>query len=477
MTDRRHDPAKAPGLDIWAVTQVGIEYTGVALSQPLLEPGHVVAARYRIQKAIGRGGYGTVYCATRLEDNLGVALKLMHTRHIANPDKIRRFQREAALVARLHHKNVVETLDYGHTLDGLPFIIFELLRGHSLKYRLRNEGALSFARTCQISIQILRALRVAHALDIAHRDIKPANIYLCAGREDDFVKVLDFGIAKALGDKGEYPTAQLTRAGQLLGTPAYMSPEQIKSADIGLTCDLYSLGLVMAELLSGRKLVTGANEQKIFLAHLSAGPHVLSEAVRDTPLARLIGKAIEKEPGDRFASAEEMLNAIDVVAAAERFAGGPAGRADAEPPSELSQLKETVRTSEPPPASALAGLKETVRTSEGRVGDATTLASLQETVQMNSNVSVDELLRAQGISLPKLDSGTTAIITPQQQRPAGPVVADAGGAERSTEFIQSFAPASRAHIRVATWVLPLLVVITLAAIALTIWVFRSPLLP
>lgn len=372
------------------------------MSQPTLEPGYVVGAQYRIDKAIGRGGYGTVYCATRLEDNLPVALKLMHDKHVANPEKIKRFQREAALVTRLHHRNVVDTLDYGHTDEGLPFIIFELLRGHSLKYRLKQEGALSFTRACQISIQVLRALTAAHALEIAHRDIKPANIYLCAGREDDFVKVLDFGIAKALHDK-KAPTTQLTRVGQMLGTPAYMSPEQIKGFGVDLSCDLYSTGLVMSELLSGRKLVSGANEQMVLLAHLSAEPHQLSEAVMETPLGRVIAKAVEKDPQNRFSSAEEMLAAVEAVAAAERF--GAASQTSSElssPPSALSQLKATVRTHEPdaPPPSSLAGLKATVRTEEPSTEEPPPLSNLQETVRMDPNVSVDDILRKHGVDLP-----------------------------------------------------------------------------
>lgn len=439
------------------------------MSQPLLEPGHVVAARYRIDKAIGRGGYGTVYCATRLEDNLGVALKLMHTKHVGNPEKIKRFQREAALVTRLHHKNVVETLDYGHTDEGLPFIIFELLRGHSLKYRLKKEGALSLTRTCQISIQVLRALDAAHALEIAHRDIKPANIYLCAGREDDFVKVLDFGIAKALVDRGA-PATQLTRVGQLLGTPAYMSPEQIKSSDVGLTCDLYSMGLVMSELLSGRKLITGANEQMIFLAHLSADPHELSEAVAATALGRIIAKAIEKDPNERFRSAEEMLAAVEATAAAERF--GVASRVPsseiASPPSALSQLKETVRTSgepEGPPPSSLAGLKETVRTSDSIDGDPASLADLQHTVRMDPNVSVDDILRQHGIDVPNLDASKThGARTTEMETPPAPNLSTATATGVPSE----------AKPKLAAWLLTLLIVVTAVAAGVAYWFTRQP---
>ncbi len=361
----------------------------------------MIAERYRIDKAIGRGGYAFVYRATRLADGGAVALKLMHSRHAQNPEKIKRFQREASLLTRLHHPNIVETLDFGHDAAGVPFIVFELLRGHSLKFRLRKEGALSFSRTCKISIQVLRALCAAHALDVAHRDIKPGNIYLARGHDDDFVKVLDFGIAKALADD-PLTTTQLTRVGQLLGTPSYMSPEQIRGGDVGLTCDLYSLGLVMAELLSGRKLIDGKNEQQVFLTHLSAQPHPLSEAVKESPLGRIIEKAIEKEPGDRFASAEQMLAAVEVVAAAERFEStSQRPPASTGPPSVLAQLKETVRTTEGP-TSQLAGLLQTVRTAESVDGASgpPNLAGLQQTVRLPENVSMDAILRQHGIIVP-----------------------------------------------------------------------------
>ncbi len=190
------------------------------------QPGEIIAERYRVEAAIGRGGYGSVYRVTSLQGGPQVALKVMHARLQHREVEIKRFQREVSLVARLQHPNVVRTIDYGHTSDGMPFSVFELLRGSALKYALRQEGPQGLDRAGAILLQVLHALEAAHSLGVIHRDIKPANIFLCAQADPNAsVKVLDFGIAKALSADTQADYTSLTATGQMLGTPHYMAPE------------------------------------------------------------------------------------------------------------------------------------------------------------------------------------------------------------------------------------------------------------
>ena len=274
--------------------------------------GTVIAERYRIESPIGEGGFGAVYRATNLPTGEVVAVKMLHARHLGRETEVKRFQREAALVTRLDHPNIVKTLDYGHTGDGAPFIVFELLAGLSLREKLRAEGALSITRAGRVTVQVLLALEQAHALSIVHRDIKPANIFLVAGRDDDFVRVLDFGVAKALTPDSANLT-KLTATGTFIGTPAYMAPEQIKGAAIGPSADLYSLGLVLSELITGKKVVQGSSDIDVLMAHMTPEPLPLSEAVLESPFAAAIRRATEKEPSARFANAAEMRAAIEAA--------------------------------------------------------------------------------------------------------------------------------------------------------------------
>jgi serine/threonine-protein kinase len=296
--------------------------------------GTVVAQRYRIEAAIGEGGFGGVYRSVNLQTGEAVALKMLHARHAARENEVKRFQREAALVTRLDHPNIVKTLDYGHTTDGTPFIAFDLLEGISLREKLASEGALSTSRAGRIVMQVLQALEHAHGFGVVHRDIKPANIFLCAGRDDDFVRVLDFGIAKALIPDDTNLT-QLTGTGQFIGTPAYMSPEQIKGMSIGANSDLYSLGLVLAELVTGKKVAHAEAEIDLLMTHLSPAPLALTEAVLESPFADVIRRSTEKDPSARFPTASEMYAAIDAVMRQRAPASAPGHTTAALPATSL----------------------------------------------------------------------------------------------------------------------------------------------
>jgi serine/threonine-protein kinase len=273
-------------------------------------PGHILEGRFRLEELLGEGGFGAVYRATQLNINREVAIKVVLPQLLAMQGGLERFLREARVAQRLEHPNTVRMYDFGHTDDGTPFIAWELLRGKPLDEALKNEGPMSPDRVVRIISQSLKALMEAHSLGIVHRDIKPANIYLSTfSGEPDFVKVLDFGIAKALDATEESGGKNLTMAGQIIGTPSYMSPEQVKGESIGPRSDIYSLGLVMAEMLSGSVVYAGTG-LAICAAHLSPSPTPLPQPIRISPLGAIIMRATQKDPSVRYQSAEEMLNDV-----------------------------------------------------------------------------------------------------------------------------------------------------------------------
>lgn len=270
------------------------------MSPALPRPGDVFDDRYRIEAAIGRGGFGCVYRALDLKLERPIALKVAWPEPGCD-DRLKRFWREAELSRGLVHPHTVRVYDIGVGPGGSPFIAFELLDGESLARRLQRTGALSVGETRRIAACVLKSLMEAHALGIVHRDIKPANVFLCryAG-ETDFVKVLDFGIAKAPR------RTELTAHGWLVGTPQFMAPEQITDDALGPRADLYSLGLVMAQMLAGEPVLQGPTAS-VIVDQLSDEPLPLSTTVLESSLGPVIRRATEKNPGRRHASAAEML--------------------------------------------------------------------------------------------------------------------------------------------------------------------------
>jgi serine/threonine-protein kinase len=328
-----------------------------------LHDGMVVAGRYRLGKPLGHGAYGVVYEAEQMSDGSRVAVKVMHERHMDTTDAVR-FERESGLVMRLKNPHVVQVVDFGH--DGeLPYIAFELLSGRTLATEIEERGALGIERCVHIARQVLVALEAAHASSIVHRDVKPANIFLCDGYpQRDFAKVLDFGTAKALSDVG----AALTSTGQMLGTVQYMAPEQVRGIDVDETADLYSLGAVMAEMITGQKLIRGMRELDVFLAHVSEEPVKLPRVVGEGPLGPVIARAMSKRPPERYRSARAMREALDaampeariesleeVSRSQERAVGTPPLMVIADPPSGIvarEQARPPTSAGAPSPANA-----------------------------------------------------------------------------------------------------------------------------
>jgi serine/threonine-protein kinase len=306
-----------------------------------LPSGTLIAGRYRVDAEIGRGGFGAVLAATQLPIGRAVAVKVLLPEMALGEHK-ERFRREAALAQRLEHPNTVRLLDFGVTDDGLPFLVFELLKGKPLDAVLRETGALHPLRVARIASQVLKSLMEAHALGVVHRDIKPANVFLCTFQgEPDFVKVLDFGIAKEQGQDA------LTQAGQVLGTPSYMAPEQMMGRPVTPLADLYTLGLVMAEALTGAVVFQGENDAEVCVAQLSDAPAPLPPAVLRSPLGPVILRATQKLPERRFASAGEMLAQLDEAVRKEAKSAEPASSAPSASSRKMGAMETRVAPAPP----------------------------------------------------------------------------------------------------------------------------------
>jgi serine/threonine protein kinase len=279
-----------------------------------IQIGSVLGGRYRLIRTVGTGGMGVVYEAEDLHLQRSVAVKVL--REISGSPQetasanmvVERFRQEAHMTAQLGHPHIVPILDF--VASPVPFIVMELLRGESLAERLAREGAVPPSAACFMAVQLLSALSAAHVHGIVHRDIKPRNIFLVASpASTSFVKVLDFGIAKLLDRQG----APLTLAGQLLGTIAYMAPEQIRGAQVGPATDVYAVGCVIYEMLAGRPLYTAEGQPQMIAKILQ---NAAIPPIQGVPLALMdaLTRALAHEASHRFATAAEMQSAIGAFA-------------------------------------------------------------------------------------------------------------------------------------------------------------------
>jgi serine/threonine-protein kinase len=264
---------------------------------------------YRLEALLARGGTSSVYLAKQLRHDRAVAVKVMHAAWAAVPEMARRFEREAAAARRLAHPNVIEVLDAGAMPDGALFMVMELLDGAPLD-RLLAKGPLPVPRALELVKQVLRALADAHRLGIVHRDIKPHNIFVVERDGEDVVKLFDFGIA--LNEKA---AVKLTRAGTAFGTPEYISPEMAKGDVVDGRADLYSLGVTLFEMLTGRLPFERDDALDLLRAHINEAPPALTDVDARLPprLAELVARCLRKEPGARFPSAKAMLAAVETL--------------------------------------------------------------------------------------------------------------------------------------------------------------------
>ncbi|ATB37313.1 putative serine/threonine protein kinase [Cystobacter fuscus] len=292
-----------------------------------LEQGHLVAGRFQIVRALGEGGMGVVYEAEQFSLGRRVALKVMHPHIASAPGFAERFHREAQVLARLRHPGSVEVYDFGAD-EELIFIAMELVSGESLEAVLQREGVLSVPRAVGLAVQVLEVLRAAHALGIIHRDLKPANLFLESHPEGERVKVLDFGLATL----SESWHTRITQAGTAVGTPGFMSPEQMRGGLVDGRSDLYALGCVLHELLTGSPPFPVGPSVEVSAAHLYRPVPSLREARPDlsfpAPLESAVMRAMEKLPTARPVDAAAMREELLAVLAEPVSAAPPARRGE-----------------------------------------------------------------------------------------------------------------------------------------------------
>ena len=278
--------------------------------------GKVLDDRYRINRLIGRGGMGSVYEALRLSTKTLVAIKVLKAEFAENITAAKRFHQEAKAASLLAHPHSIRVFDFGQTLDGDLYMVRERLEGRSLGALLRREGRMEAPRAIKIASGIAQSLIEAHAQDLIHRDLKPDNIFLVRTSGDpDFVKVLDFGIAKFLRDS---TSSGVTRTGEALGTPQYMSPEQTGALrDLTTAADIYSLGVMLFEVLAGSAPYDGGSDIEVMMKHLNeAVPDLPKGVVVPSTLRDLIARMMSKGPLER-PSAEEVLEELEALGVAE----------------------------------------------------------------------------------------------------------------------------------------------------------------
>jgi eukaryotic-like serine/threonine-protein kinase len=286
--------------------------------------GETLDGRYEIQARVGRGGMGVVYRALHSVIGRTVALKVLNSDAVKDETALKRFLVEGRAMASLKNPHTITLYDFGATSTGLLYYTMELLEGKPLSTILREDGRLAPERAVDFVLQTCESLEEAHRKQIVHRDLKPDNIFVV--REDgtgrEFVKVLDFGIAKLMGEK---PVGTLTATGVVCGTPAYLSPEQVMGGDIGPPSDLYSLGVVLYEMLGGRRPFSGKTSMEVLLKHLNepVPPFTTFEAQVPVPgsLELFVRTALAKQPAERFSTVEEFCNALR-SAAREASQGG-----------------------------------------------------------------------------------------------------------------------------------------------------------
>ena len=283
--------------------------------------GAIIADRYHVMQKLGEGGMGQVYLAEHVRMRRKSAVKVMHPGMASDPDAISRFNREASNACQIQHPNVAAIYDFGESADGVVYLAMEYVEGVSLARLLATEGALSAVRTADIARQIADGLDAAHRLGIVHRDLKPDNVLVGSDHEGrDRVKLVDFGISKATqATQGQ----TVTRTGQVIGTPDYMSPEQLSGDDVGLRSDVYSLGIVVVNMLTGRLPFQGDSSQSAMLLRLTEQPRRLSALLPSIPwpaeLQNVLDRAMDMDAARRFPSASAFAAALE--AAASRMTG------------------------------------------------------------------------------------------------------------------------------------------------------------
>lgn len=272
-------------------------------------PGDVLAGKYEVVDVLGIGGMGIVLECRHVKLGKHVAVKLLQPKAAAMPEMVKRFAREARAAAQLTNKHVARVLDVDVHSDGRPFMVMEYLQGHDLDEELARRGTLEIPEAVDYILQACTAVAQAHAIGIVHRDLKPHNLYLTSEDGAPCIKLLDFGISKM--PEEEHPS--VTQTASALGTPLYMSPEQIRSAKhVDTRTDIWSLGVMLYELLVGKTPFDGETATAVVAAITADTPTPVTHARPDVPapLSEAIMKALEKRPANRFQSVAELAEAV-----------------------------------------------------------------------------------------------------------------------------------------------------------------------
>jgi serine/threonine protein kinase len=296
-------------------------------SPQLVEPGtfarvadsligtEIENGEYRVLERIGVGGMGSVYKAEQPSMNRLVAIKVLHPRFATREDLVSRFRREARAMSQLSHPNTARVYKFGQLADGSAYFVMDYMEGTNLAHVVRTEGPMEPDRALGIMIQVCAALEEAHRAGIIHRDLKPENIFLTQqGGTADFPKVLDFGLAKVSEKQMGRGSMMLTQQGMIFGTPEFMSPEQSQGDTLDRRSDIYSLGLIAYELLTGKLPFEAEKPLDIMRAHVQEEPIPLNKRTPDRrfplELEAAIGKAIARNRDDRHDSAADFARAL-----------------------------------------------------------------------------------------------------------------------------------------------------------------------
>ena len=314
-------------------------------TSPEVDPfiGALLDGRFRVESVLGRGGMGVVYRGRQVNVDREVAIKVLTPDGQQHEDVVKRFEREARIISKLRHPNTLKLIDFGHTDTGVLYIVSPLLEGRPLDRLIQDEGFLSPARVLNILRQVCEALVEAHQLNIVHRDLKPANIFTEVIGSQEVIKVLDFGVAKLTSE-----TTENTVKGTTVGTPAYMSPEQIRAeTTLDGRADLYSLGAVAYESLTGRRPFVGMSFWDVAMKHISTAPTLPS--LLDPPVClpaaveELVMRMLAKHPDDRFPDATACRRAIVAIEreVARLTTGMPLAKASPKPLDANARLLAT----------------------------------------------------------------------------------------------------------------------------------------
>jgi len=297
---------------------------GQGLDRASTLSNQILDARYQVMKKLGEGGMSYVYLAKEISSGETVAIKVLSPRLASDKSSVERLRREAGLAMRLEHPNVCRILRLGESEDGLIYLVMPFLKGELLSDREVRGGPMDLAVGITLLQEMCAGLHHAHELQIIHRDLKPENVMLVPDDHTgvDHAVVMDFGLAKER--RADPAIAKLTATGIILGTPEFMSPEQIRGKPLDARSDIYALGIVAFEMFTGKLPFTGRNAQEMMIARLRGQPTPIRQLRADTPPAveKALTKALQTNPDDRYTTAIEFAEALT----AEESSGGLFGR-------------------------------------------------------------------------------------------------------------------------------------------------------